>query len=124
MANSERVAVIGAGVSGVAAANVWQNCGYAVTVYEASDRIGGQWTKSYPGVRLQNTAPQYQFAEFPWPFKPDRHPTGEQVLAYIEAAVDKFGLDVRRGHAVTRGQSRGNQYSGAWSSSIAQTAGG
>ena len=27
-------------------------------------------------------------------------------------------------HTVTRGQSRGNQYNGAWAASIAQTAGG
>ena len=97
----ERVAVIGAGVSGIAAANVWQKCGYDVTVYEASDRVGGQWAKSYAGVRLQNTAPQYQFADFPWPFEPDRHPTGEQVLRYLEAAVEAFELDVRLGQRVT-----------------------
>jgi len=102
MADIGRVAVIGAGVSGVAVANVWQSCGYAVTVYEASDRIGGQWTKTYPGVRLQNTAPQYQFAEFPWPFKPDRHPTGEKILDYINAAVREFRLDVKLGRAVTQ----------------------
>jgi len=102
MAEQERVAVVGAGVSGVAAANVWRSCGYAVTIYEASDRIGGQWTKTYPGVRLQNTAPQYQFAEFPWPFQPDRHPTGEKILEYIEAAIGHFGLEVKFGHAVTR----------------------
>ncbi|MCB9745395.1 MAG: NAD(P)/FAD-dependent oxidoreductase [Alphaproteobacteria bacterium] len=92
-----RVAVIGAGVSGIASANVWKSCGYEVTVFEASERYGGQWTQAYPGVRLQNTAPQYQFSTFPWPFEPDRHPTGEQVLRYIEAAVERFGLDVRLG---------------------------
>ena len=101
MANTERVAVIGAGVSGVAAAHVWQACGYDVTVYEASDKIGGQWTKTYPGVTLQNTAPQYQFAEFPWPFPVERHPTGAKILAYIETAARHFGLDIRLGHAVT-----------------------
>ena len=96
-----RVAVIGAGVSGIAVANVWQACGYEVIVYEASNRIGGQWTRTYPGVSLQNTAPQYQFAEFPWPFQPDRHPTGEQVLRYLEAAVVAFSLDVRLEHPIT-----------------------
>lgn len=58
MAERERVAVIGGGVSGIAAANVWQSCGYDVTLFEASNQIGGQWNKAYPGVRLQNTAPQ------------------------------------------------------------------
>ncbi len=102
MVDGGRVAVIGAGVSGIAAANVWQSCGYDVTVFEASGKVGGQWTKTYPGVRLQNTAPQYQFAEFPWPFPVDRHPTGKHILDYIEAAARHFGLDVRFDHAVTR----------------------
>ena len=31
----KRVAVVGAGVSGIASANVWQRCGYGVTVFEA-----------------------------------------------------------------------------------------
>jgi len=100
-AENQRIAVIGAGVSGIAAANVWKKCGYAVTVFEASDRIGGQWATTYPGVRLQNTAPQYQFADYPWPFEPDRHPTGAQVIRYLEAAVEHFGLEVRLGQRIT-----------------------
>jgi dimethylaniline monooxygenase (N-oxide forming) len=101
MADPERrVAVLGAGVSGIAAANVWKRCGYEVTVFEAGDRVGGQWAQTYPGVSLQNTAPQYQFADFPWPFTPDRHPSGAQVLRYLEAAALEFGLDVRLGHRV------------------------
>ncbi len=99
-ASTPRVVVIGAGVSGIAAANVWKKCGYEVTVFEASARIGGQWARSYPGVRLQNTSPQYVFADFGWPFAPDRHPTGEQVVRYMNAAVEHFGLDVRLEHRV------------------------
>lgn len=99
---AERIAIIGAGISGVAVGNVWKKCGYDVTIFEASDTIGGQWTKTYPGVTLQNTSPQYQFGEFPWPFKPDRHPTSEQILRYIRAAADAFALDVRLEHRVTR----------------------
>lgn len=97
----KKVAIIGAGVSGIAAANIWQKCGYSVTIYEASDKIGGQWNATYPGVSLQNTAPQYQFSEFPWPFKTDRHPTGEDVLKYLHAAVEAFDLEVKLGCKVS-----------------------
>ena len=90
-----RVAVIGAGVSGIAYAHVWKKCGYDVTVFEASAQCGGQWTQTYPGVSLQNVASQYRFSDLPWPFTPDRHPTGEQVLRYLQAAVQAFALDVR-----------------------------
>jgi len=96
-----RIAVIGAGVSGIAAANVWQKCGYAVTVYEASDKVGGQWTKAYPDVSLQNTAAQYRFSDFPWPFETARHPTGKDVLKYLNAAVKAFKIDVKFGFKVT-----------------------
>lgn len=98
----QHIAIIGAGVSGIAAANIWQKCGYSVIIYEASTKIGGQWNVSYPGVRLQNTAPQYQFADFPWPFKTDRHPTGENVLKYLNSAVSKFNIQVKLAHKVTK----------------------
>jgi monoamine oxidase len=46
-----RVAIIGAGVSGLAAANCLVNAGLDVTVLEARDRIGGRvWTTAPPGV--------------------------------------------------------------------------
>jgi len=98
----QHIAIIGAGVSGISIANIWQKCGYTVTVYEASDKIGGQWNSTYSGVRLQNTAPQYQFSEFPWPFKTDRHPKGENVLKYINAAATKFNLNIKLNHKITK----------------------
>ncbi|MBJ7536170.1 flavin-containing monooxygenase [Marinomonas transparens] len=100
--SEQKIAIIGAGVSGIAAANVWKKCGYNVTIYDASDKIGGQWNMTYPGVSLQNTAPQYQFSEFPWPFETDRHPTGEDVLKYLDAAVEVFDLEVKLGTKVTK----------------------
>ncbi|BFM48676.1 NAD(P)/FAD-dependent oxidoreductase [Marinomonas sp. THO17] len=93
-----KVAIIGAGVSGIAAANVWKKCGYEVTLFEASEQVGGQWNQTYPGVSLQNTAPQYQFSEFPWPFKTDRHPSGEDVLKYLNQAVEEFALTIQFNH--------------------------
>lgn len=100
--SNKKIAIIGAGVSGISAANVWQKCGYSVTVFEASDKIGGQWNKTYPGVRLQNTAPQYQFSEFPWPFKTDRHPTGQNVLDYLNTAILEFKIEVKLGYKVAK----------------------
>lgn len=99
---AQKIAIIGAGVSGISAANVWQRCGYSVTVFEASNKIGGQWNQAYPGVRLQNTAPQYQFSEFPWPFETDRHPTGKDILAYLDAAITEFNIDVKTGFKVIK----------------------
>ena len=63
-----------------------------------SNDIGGVWALAYPGVRLQNTRAEYHvFSDFPWPRVPDLHPTGAQVRAYLESAVEQLGIDVRRG---------------------------
>jgi dimethylaniline monooxygenase (N-oxide forming) len=95
-----KIAVVGAGISGVAAARTLQRAGHEVVVYEGSAAVGGVWTLSYPGVRLQNVAEHYRLGEFPWPFTPDLHPTGAQILRYLEAAVLRFALDVRLNHRV------------------------
>lgn len=113
-----RVAVIGAGVSGIGAANVWRRSGYDVVVYEAAASPGGQWLQAYPGVRLQNTYEQYHFPSFPWPFKPDRHPTKEQVLKYITLAIEEFDIDVKYKHRVMNIQRREGNDGSNWELTI------
>ncbi len=95
-----RIAVIGAGISGIAAANVLKKNGFAPVVFEKHDRIGGVWATAYPEVHLQNIYTQYHLSDFDWPFQPDLHPTGEQVMKYLTAAVEHLGLDIRLGHEV------------------------
>lgn len=95
-----RVAVIGAGISGVATARVLAASGHDVVVFERDREVGGVWARTYPGTRLQNVAAHYHLGDFPWPQPPDLHPTGEQITRYIGAAVRRFGLDVRCAHAV------------------------
>ena len=90
-----RIAVIGAGVSGIAAAIVLQREGHEVAVFEREAGLGGVWAKAYPEVRLQNICTQYRLSEFDWPTPPDLHPTGPQILAYFGAAIAHYGLDVR-----------------------------
>lgn len=51
--DATRIGVIGAGASGLAAAQVLADAGYEVTVLEARDRIGGRvWTSDALGVPL------------------------------------------------------------------------
>ena len=95
-----RVAVIGAGISGIAAAKVLKHNGYDVVVFEKAASPGGVWSVAYPNVRLQNISSHYHLSDYPWPFTPDRHPTGEQILRYLNAAIEHFQLDVRLQHEV------------------------
>jgi dimethylaniline monooxygenase (N-oxide forming) len=95
-----RIAVIGAGISGIAAANMLKKNGYETIVFEKSEAIGGVWAVAYPDVRLQNTAAHYHLSDFPWPFTPDLHPTADQILRYLREAVDHLQIDVRLKHEV------------------------
>lgn len=94
------VAIIGAGISGLASADVLQRCGFTVTLFERAARVGGVWARAYDGVALQNIASQYHLSSFPWPFEPDLHPTGKQILRYLDAVVVAKRLDVRLEHEV------------------------
>ena len=96
-----RIAIIGSGISGIAAARTLQRIGIDAVVFERSSTIGGVWALAYPEVRLQNISTHYHLSDFPWPFTPDLHPTGEQIRRYLEAAVKHFGLDIRLNHEVT-----------------------
>ncbi len=94
------IAIVGSGVSGIGAAKVLARLGHEVIIFEKSAQIGGVWARAYDQVRLQNVAAHYRFTDFDWPFPIDEHPGVADVLAYLEAAVLHYGLDVRRSHEV------------------------
>jgi len=50
----QRVAVVGGGPAGLAAANELALLGYPVTVFEASSRLGGAMTSAIPSFKLPN----------------------------------------------------------------------
>lgn len=95
-----RVAVIGGGISGIAAARTLARFGHETIVFERSASPGGVWTVAYPEVRLQNVASHYRLSDFPWPFEPDLHPTADQILRYLRAAIEQLRIDVRTRHEV------------------------
>jgi dimethylaniline monooxygenase (N-oxide forming) len=95
-----RIAVIGSGISGIAAASMLQRDGHEVVLFERDAEAGGVWAHAYPGVTLQNIAAQYHIADFPWPFTPELHPTAEQIHRYLLAAIEFFDLDVQLEHEI------------------------
>lgn len=100
MTTAKRVAIIGAGISGLAHADVLTRCGFSVVLFERAARVGGVWACSYPDVRLQNTSWGYHLSSFRWPFEPDLHPTSAQIVGYLEALVAARRFDVRLRHEV------------------------
>jgi dimethylaniline monooxygenase (N-oxide forming) len=87
-----KIAIIGSGVSGVAAAKALGRLGHELTLFEKSDRVGGVWAVAYPGVHLQIMSELYCYPDFPWPFEHDDYPSAEEVLRYIHAAMTHFGI--------------------------------
>lgn len=95
-----KIAIIGAGVSGIAAAHCMIKSGHQVVVYEKSSALGGVWTLGYPDVRLQNTGYQYRLSDLPWTNPPDRHPTSGQIRKYLNEAAKTLGLEIMLAHEV------------------------
>jgi len=75
----KRIAVVGSGPAGLAAASTAASRGHAVTLYEAADRIGGQLTvaREIPGKQ-----------EF------------DETMRYFAHELDRHGVDVRIGTRV------------------------
>ncbi|KAL6010518.1 hypothetical protein ACLOJK_000952 [Asimina triloba] len=87
-----RVAIIGAGISGLAAAK--QLAAHKPVVFEASSSIGGVWTHcAYRSTRLQTPRRDYEFSDFPWPDR-DNHtfPTYLEIQEYLYAYATHFDV--------------------------------
>jgi dimethylaniline monooxygenase (N-oxide forming) len=95
-----KLAIIGAGVAGIASAKTFKRLGHEVVVFERNTRPGGVWAEAYPGVHLQVMSNLYGFTDFPWPFAHETYPSAAEILRYIDATIAHFGLDVRVRHKV------------------------
>ncbi|WP_200829896.1 flavin-containing monooxygenase [Microbacterium sp. SLBN-154] len=88
-----RVAVIGAGFGGVAAAHSLQQSGAVVTLYERADRVGGVWRDNdYPGAACDVPSHLYSFSFAPKEDWTRRFAPQAEIRQYIEDTVDAVGL--------------------------------
>jgi flavin-binding monooxygenase-like protein len=92
-----RIAIIGAGVAGLATAKVLSQAGHDVQVFDKTPDVGGVWseTRRYPGVTTQSSKAQYSLSDFPMPEDYPEWPNGAQVQAYFAAYAAEFGVDSR-----------------------------
>jgi cation diffusion facilitator CzcD-associated flavoprotein CzcO len=112
-ASTMNVCIIGGGYSGVCAASVLRRRGLSTVIYEGATKIGGVWLTAYDKAACQNTSWQYHLPDFSWQdagVKPSFNPTKTELLAYLEAAVDKKGLDVRLGHKIQACERAGDKW--------------
>ncbi len=98
LADGARIAVVGAGPAGLVVAKHALEAGFAVTVFEAQDDLGGQWYSAsplsgvWPGMRTNTSRWMTAFSDFPVPSDHELYPFAEQVHAYLRAYAQAFGV--------------------------------
>ncbi len=95
-----RVAVIGAGVSGVAAAKCLMDDGLEPAVFEQGSELGGIWRydealpegggPAYRGLRTNTSKQTTAFSDFPFPTNLPDFPPRSEMLRYLNDYVDNF----------------------------------
>ncbi|MGW1785527.1 flavin-containing monooxygenase [Streptomyces sp. NPDC002143] len=88
-----RVAILGAGMSGIGAAIALADAGFAYEIFERANDIGGTWRiNTYPGVAVDTPSIYYSFSyelESSWS---KYYPLGGEYQDYLRRVVDKYGL--------------------------------
>lgn len=87
-----RYCVIGAGAAGLAAAKTLADSGRDVVCFEQADRVGGHWNTDYDALHLITSRDVTGYEGFPMPAHYPLFPSRDQVLAYLNAYADHFGL--------------------------------
>jgi dimethylaniline monooxygenase (N-oxide forming) len=95
MVTQKQVCIIGAGVSGLAAAKAFSARGHRVTIVERSGDLGGVWepARSYPDVQTQSPKELYRYTDKAMPESYPEWPKGPQVYAYLAEYARNYGLD-------------------------------
>ncbi|WP_141012680.1 flavin-containing monooxygenase [Nocardioides sambongensis] len=93
-------AIIGAGISGLTAAKMLEDYAIPYTVFETSDRVGGNWafgnpnghSSAYRSLHIDTSKHQLSFKDFPMPAEYPDFPHHTQIKEYLDSYADTFGL--------------------------------
>jgi len=100
MQSETRVCVIGAGSSGIAAAQVLHARGIPFDCFEVGSAVGGNWrydndngmSSAYRSLHINTSRQQMEYASFPMPEDLPDYPSHWQIAEYFDSYVDHFGF--------------------------------
>ncbi len=97
---NERVCVIGAGSSGIAAAQVLHARGIPFDCFEIGSEVGGNWryqndngmSSAYRSLHINTSRQLMEYRTYPMPEDLPDYPSHWQIAQYFDDYVDHFGL--------------------------------
>jgi thioredoxin reductase len=100
VASSEKVCVIGAGSSGIAACQVLDARGIPFDCFEKGSEVGGNWryendngmSSAYRSLHINTSRNLMAYATYPMPEDYPDYPNHFQIARYFDDYVDHFGL--------------------------------
>ncbi|HET7431720.1 MAG TPA: NAD(P)-binding domain-containing protein [Nocardioides sp.] len=100
---SRDVCIIGAGSSGIAAAQVLAERGIGFDCFEAGSGVGGNWrydndngmSSAYRSLHINTSREAMEYAAYPMPESLPDYPSHWQIADYFDDYVDHFGLRER-----------------------------
>jgi dimethylaniline monooxygenase (N-oxide forming) len=97
---SARVCIIGAGSSGIAAAQVLQERGIEFDCFEVGSEVGGNWryqndngmSSAYRSLHINTSRHLMEYRSLPMPEHLPDYPNHWQIAEYFDSYVDHFGF--------------------------------
>lgn len=113
-----RAVIIGAGVSGIAAAVVLGRAGIDCTVVERNENLGGTWEENrYPGAGVDTPSHLYEYSFCPHDW-PEYFSAQTDVHAYLELVADRFDVRPRIRFGCEVQQARFDEAARSWTVGI------
>jgi 4-hydroxyacetophenone monooxygenase len=110
-----KVAVIGAGLSGIAAGIMLGALGYDFEIFDSAPDAGGTWyLNRYPGVGVDTPSHYYSYSFEINPDWPRYFSKGDALIDYFHAIVQKYDLRSRISFETTVTSCRWGEASACW----------
>ena len=102
MIENPKIAIIGAGPSGITALKNLTTNGFNTTCFEMNDQIGGNWvykdktghSSVFKTTHIISSKKFSEYTDFPMPEDYPDYPSGAELLAYFNSYVEKYNLSL------------------------------